>query len=189
MKDEVRRLVANLAKLCNRKQSAGAAGELFARKWFEREGLEYFQLPQCQNTMPAELAKRGGKRPDFAVALNKSESAVYVDAKFHQTKDLTEFSLKVSELEKYKSFITWMHIGRESNEPVDDVLFMLFPKELNGDRFVWIHLDEFAKGTKTSLENEPALTVSLLDRAELWFDNCAKNGVVQGPLLKAVTDE
>ncbi len=173
MKTDLRRLVANFAKRGNR-EDKGRAGELFARKWFEQKNLDYFPLPQTPDTMPSSLASCGGKRPDFAVALEDDDSVIYVDAKFHATGGLESFTLEERELQKFVGFREWVE-----NECGDhgerDVIFMLFPIELNGDRFVWIHLDEMLQATKTELEGKPARTILLSGRDGLWVD-CVTSG-------------
>lgn len=173
MKTALRRLIANFAKAGGSKEAAGNAGELFARKWFEREGMEYFRFPQSKGTKPHSLAARGGKRPDFAVALRNVDSLVYVDAKFHMTNDLTEFVLAESELEQFREFRIW--VKDECGDDGDrDVLFMLYPKEINGDRFVWVHLDEFSDAELVVIADEPARKLSLIGREGLWVDNVAR---------------
>lgn len=172
MKTDLRRLVASFAKADGTKEAAGSAGELFARKWFERERIEYFRFPQSKGTKPLTLAARGGKRPDFAVAMQNVDSLVYVDAKFHKTADLTEFTLTEAELKQFREFRIW--IRDECGDAGDrDVLFMLYPKEINGDRFVWVHLDEFSDAEAVLLEGEPARRLSLVGREGLWVDNVA----------------
>jgi hypothetical protein len=172
MKTDLRRLVANFAKADGTNEAAGKAGELFARKWFERERMDYFRFPQSKGTKPFTLAARGGKRPDFAVAMRDVDSLVYVDAKFHKTNNLTEFILKEAELQQFRVFRTW--IKDEYSDTGDrDVLFMLYPKEINGDRFVWVHLDEFSNAELVVFEGEPARKLSLIDREGLWVDNVA----------------
>ena len=170
MNSKLHRLVANIAKIDPNPSASGAAGELFARKWFEREGLEYFAFPQSQATKPSSLTQIGGKRPDFAVALLDGQPPVYVDAKFHQTKDGTEFSLEIAEFEKYMAFIQWV-----KQEGIDDgpihILFMLYPKEFSGDKFVWIDLDEIAKGELVTINDKPVRKISLSDRDGLWVDS------------------
>jgi hypothetical protein len=172
MKTELRRLVAHFAKSDGSKEAAGRAGELFARKWFEREHVEYFRFPQSHGTKPSSLAALGGKRPDFAVAMQDVDSLVYVDAKFHRTNNLTEFVLEEAELNQFRAFREWI---RDEYEDTGDrnVLFMLYPKENNGDKFVWVHLDEFSNAESVVLEGKPARKVSLKGRDGLWVDNVA----------------
>jgi hypothetical protein len=170
MKTKLRRLVANLAKADGGKEAAGNAGELFARKWLESESIDYFRFPQSKGTKPPTLTARGGKRPDFAVVMQDDNSLVYIDAKFHQTNNLTEFTLTEAELTQFREFRNWIR-DEYHDEGDRDVLFMLYPKENNGDQFVWIHLDEFSSAETVDFHGEPARKLSLQDRGDLWVDN------------------
>lgn len=168
MNSKLRQLIANLAKANGKPDMAGDAGELFARKWFERERIEYFKLPQSIATKPVSLVRCGGKRPDFGIELSADE-AVFVDAKFHTTNGGIEFRMKISEIAAYRAFQCWMKDDEATVDTID-ILFMIFPKEMNGDKFVWILLDEIEQGSDTTLGGEPAKSIPLTGRDYAWFD-------------------
>lgn len=171
MKHALRKLVAQMAISDRSPEAAGAAGERFAKHWFDTRGLEYYSIPQSPETMPSALAALGGKRPDFAVDFKGRDGVVYVDAKFHRTNELTQFAMTLEEINKYKALQAWDRSTFPDGDREADVIFILFPKELGSDAFVWVHLDEFANGVPTTIDGKPAIAVSLLDRDELWVDN------------------
>ena len=170
MKYKLRRLVAYMAISDGSPEAAGAAGEAFAKHWFAARGLEYYCIPQSPETMVSDLSSLGGKRPDFAVDFGGPDGVIYVDAKFHKTEGLTQFAMTVEEIEKYKALQAWDRAKFPEQDQDADVVFIVFPKELASDAFVWVHLDEFSTGTPTTLDGKPAVAVSLLDRDELWVD-------------------
>jgi hypothetical protein len=171
MKHELRRLIAHMAISDGSPEAAGAAGECFAKHWFAEHSLEYYCIPQSPETMPPALAAYGGKRPDFAVDFKGPDGVVYVDAKFHKTNGVTQFAMTVEEINKYKALQAWDRATSPGQLNDADVIFIVFPKELASDAFVWVHLDEFSRGTATTLDSKPAIAVSLLDRDELWVEN------------------
>lgn len=169
-KTKVRLLTANLAKTGSR-EDKGNFGESRTLQWFERHGINYFRWPQTRETMPKSLARIGGKRPDFAAELGGE--LVYFDAKFHSIPDLQEFALEVEELQKFSVFREWIR-DEFGDEGPRDVVLIVYPQELNGERFVIIHLDELLQGEPTTVGEKPALKVSLLNREETWFDQWPK---------------
>jgi hypothetical protein len=172
MKTDFRRLIASFAILNGKKEAKGNAGERFAKNWFERMDIEYYPLPQSIGTIPLSLSRLGGKRPDFAVALKDSESLVYIDAKFHQTNNVTEFVLEESEINRFVIFRDW--VRDECGDDGDrNIIIMLYPIELKGDRFVWIHIDDLVEGELAEIDGKPARKVSLLGRDGAWYDNVA----------------
>ncbi|WP_133166905.1 hypothetical protein [Solimicrobium silvestre] len=144
--------------------------ERWAREWFDHKGYDHFDFPQTPGTMPISLSKCGGKRPDFAFSLNENESLVYVDAKFHATNNITEFGLTVEELKKYEAFKKWA-LNELQDDGERDIILMLYPQELNGDRFTWILLDELLAEEDTIIDGKPAKKASLLGREDFWIGN------------------
>jgi hypothetical protein len=167
-KARVRLMAGRLAAIGSRTQK-GDFGEQRAREWFARQGLDYFYWPQARETMPRRLAQMGGKRPDFAVDFG--DALVYIDAKYHLTNGQTEFALENDELHKLSVFRDWV-LDEYNDEGPRDVVFMLYPIELSGERFVLIHLDEMLSGAPTRIREAAGRKVSLMDRAETWFDQC-----------------
>jgi hypothetical protein len=104
-KERMLRIAAELAKAGSR-ELKGEFGEQRAMKWFERHGYDYYRFPQTVKTMPKSLARRGGKRPDFAVDFGGD--MVYFDAKFHLLPDATEFALEEVKLQKFLAFREWV---------------------------------------------------------------------------------
>ncbi len=168
MNAKLRRLAANLLKAGGSREQKGDFGERLAKEWFERKGITYYRFPQTPETMPISLARAGGKRPDFAVELSDSESLIYVDAKFHKTNGAKEFVLEELEISKFEAFMNWskVELGDDGDR---DVIFMVYPQELSGDRFVIVHLDELLSGERVSLHGLPARRVTLQDRSDAWF--------------------
>jgi len=105
MNPKIRLLAGQLAKAGSIKDK-GDFGEACAKAWFRQRGLDFFHFPQSPETMPTSLARRGGKRPDFAVELQTE--TVYLDAKYHPTSSLTHFAIENSELEKLSQFRVWV---------------------------------------------------------------------------------
>jgi len=171
-KTRVRLLAGKLATIGTLKDR-GDFGEVRAKQWFERQGLEYFFWPQAREDMPRSLARKGGKRPDFAVDFG--DELVYIDAKYHLTNDLTEFSLEDEELQKLSVFRDWIR-EEYGDEGERDVVFMLYPIELSGERFVFIHLNEMIQGEPTVVRGKPGRKVPLLGREETWFDQWPSDG-------------
>ncbi|MCM5758206.1 hypothetical protein [Escherichia coli] len=48
---------------------------------------------------------------------------------------------------------------------------MVFPKEKDGKKFVFVSLDEFDKGECVTLASKNATKISLLNRDNLWLDH------------------
>jgi hypothetical protein len=111
----------------------------------------------------------GGKRPDFIADPKDNGSWLLIDAKYHSTANCTTFKLKDSEIVKYRGLVQFC--VEKFPEASLDMVFMVFPKECDGNKVVWVNLDEFDKGEPTTLLSEPATYVSLEDRDELWCTN------------------
>jgi hypothetical protein len=146
---------------------AGTDGEAYAENWLSKSGWKYEKVDQGKQTLSVELRKFGGKRPDFIVDPGDS-SFVLIDAKYHSTDNGKVFCLTDNEIGKYRRLQEFTE--QQFPNTVIDVIFMVIPKEYDGKRLVWVHLDEFDKGTQTSIKDMPATAVSLLDRQELWCD-------------------
>ena len=170
-KEKVRILAGRLASAGTRTDK-GDFGEIRAKQWFERHDVDFYHWPQSPEEMPSCLRLLGGKRPDFTITLGSE--AVYVDAKYHLTNDLTEFALEDVELAKFSAFRAWAHqnLGDTGDR---DVVFMVYPIELSGQRFVVIHLDELLDGEPTVVRGGPGRKVSLAGRDETWFDQWPEN--------------
>ena len=160
----VRLLAANMAK-AGSLTDRGDFGEARAKQWFERNNLVYWAIPQGKKEMPRSLSLRGGKRPDFGVEMG--DDVVYFDAKFHETGGVTEFGIEDSELAQFTAFRQWALDELEHTGP-RDVVLMVYPQELNGERFVLVHLDELLAGTPAIVRGNPGRKVSLVGREETW---------------------
>ena len=146
---------------------AGIDGEAYAEKWLSKSGWIYEMVDQGKHNLSSELRKFGGKRPDFIVDPGDA-SLVLVDAKYHSTDNGKVFCLPDGELAKYRRLKEFTE--RLCPDTMIDVLFMVIPKEHDGKRLVWVHLDEFNNGAPSLIKDLPATAVSLLDRQELWSD-------------------
>ncbi|MGM7448504.1 UNVERIFIED_ORG: hypothetical protein DFO82_2616 [Idiomarina abyssalis] len=157
---------STLRKQCS--TTAGEDGEKFAENWLANSGWTFEKIAQGKCNLAEELKKYGGKRPDYLIEVD-SGSVILADAKYHSTEDCTKFTLTDGELGKYRSLAKFC----EDSFPdkVFDVVFMLFPKECDGNKFVWVHLCEFDNGTATTLGGKPATEVDLSDRGGLWCEN------------------
>lgn len=148
-------------------ECAGIDGEAYAEMWLSKSGWKYEKVEQSRQTLSAELRMFGGKRPDFIVDSGDS-SFVLIDAKYHSTDNGKVFCLTDGEIAKYRRLKEFTE--QLCPDTLIDVIFMVIPKEHDGKRLTWVHLDEFNNGTPTLIKDLPATEVSLLDRQELWCD-------------------
>ena len=170
MDSKVRELFAKISK--ENETDAGNAGERFAEEWFKKQSFRYLKIPQSKSTKPKELIERNAKRPDFELLTDNEEQVMFMaDAKYHQTENCSSFTLSIDEINQYKAFKRWV-LDECPDGSICEICFILFPKELNGERLVVIGLDEFESGVETVIGNEkkPALKIQLNDN-NLWFDN------------------
>ena len=86
------------------KSHAGIAGERFAEEWFDAQGYQFTKLPQDPKTKPKSLVQCGGKRPDYELLTVDPNLMMMADAKYHQTENMTSFSLSDKELSEYQAF-------------------------------------------------------------------------------------
>jgi hypothetical protein len=164
----MRRLVANLTANSGTRNEKGELGERRAREWFDRHKIEYYAIPQGKNEMPMSLAQMGGKRPDFMISFGEGEPVVYMDAKFHNTSNVTEFVLEQSELDKYVAFRAW--IKEEYGDDGDrQVFFILYPHELSGEQFLLIDLEEMLTAERVTREDKPARKLRISKDEGPWF--------------------
>ncbi|WP_454843574.1 hypothetical protein [Rahnella aceris] len=161
--DEMRRA---LRKKCS--TTAGEDGEKYASKWLENSKWKYEYVEQGISNLSEGLKEYGGKRPDFIIEVD-SLSYILLDAKYHSTEGCTSFALTDCEIGKYRALHQFLK-NIYSNYTFD-VVFMVFPKEKNGDEFTFVSLDEFNKGECTTLASKDATKISLLNRDDLWFNS------------------
>lgn len=161
--DEIRK---RLRKQCA--ITAGEDGEEFARKWLVNAGWDFLYVEQGKTDQSDGLKKYGGKRPDFIIEA-ESNSFILLDAKYHSTEACTSFILTDYELGKYRALKQFL-IDEYSNYSFE-VIFMVFPKEEDGKKLVFVSLDEFDKGECVILASKSAMKISLLNRGGLWFDS------------------
>ena len=148
---------------------SGQWGERFARQWLNRNKWPFVDFDQGRTTMHQRLRKLGGKRPDFIIESGTETDVIVADAKFATTDDGKSFAMPDWEIEKYRQF----KVFAESEVPgtTCEVLFMVFPKEFDGKKFVWVELHEFSDGTACEVRGHPGTQVSLENRPSLWEDN------------------
>ena len=148
---------------------AGEDGEKLADKWLRRHGWTYQPVDQGIASLAPELREYGGKRPDFVALDKSSRDLLLLDAKYHSTDDGRVFRLSDPELDQYrrlKAFAEDFH-----GDGAVWVLFMLFPKEYDGQKLVWVDLEEFDSAPIFEGWAQPARELTLLHREGLWFDN------------------
>ncbi|EFH6662189.1 hypothetical protein L6X06_RS01085 [Escherichia coli] len=161
--DEIRR---KLRKQCP--TSAGEDGEEYALKWLENSQWEFVYVEQGKTDLSKSLKIYGGKRPDFIIEVD-SNTFILLDAKYHSTENCTSFTLTECEIGKYRALKQFL-INKNS-ELTFEVIFMVFPKEKDGKKFVFVSLDEFDKGECVTLASKNATKISLLNRDNLWLDH------------------
>ncbi len=183
-KAKVRQVAGKLAAAGSR-EDKGNFGEARAKEWFERKNLDYFHWPQTKASMPLDLSHRGGKRPDFAVLFG--DELVYFDAKYQDTANVTEFGLDDLEISKFLVFREWIRDTHQDGG-ARDVVLMVYPIELNGNRFVLIHLDEIRQGREGIVRGKPGRLVSLSDREDMWLDQVPANPPKLTGCVAAPTD-
>lgn len=146
--------------------TAGQDGESYARKWLEKSKWKFESVDQEKDTLSEKLKSYGGKRPDFIIEADGS-SYVLLDAKYHSTDGCTSFTLTDCEIGKYRALQQFLK--NALSDCIFEVVFMVFPKEKNGNEFTFVSLDEFDKGECTTLASKDATKISLLNRDDLWF--------------------
>src|SRR5262249_55540721 len=100
--EAMQKLVAAVTASWGSKGEKGKLGEMRAKAWLVLQDLRYEEIPQSPETMPPKLKARGGKRPDFKMWINESGPVYYMDAKFHDTAELTAFHMEMDELRQYE---------------------------------------------------------------------------------------
>lgn len=150
-------------------QAAGKDGERHAERWLQDHQWIYEPVDQGRWTLSKQLRERGGKRPDFIAESKSGDDILLLDAKYHSTENGTIFRLSDRELDQYRALKEFIEIHYSDGEVW--VLFMVLPKEHNGEKLVWVDLDEFDGAAVYVGWNESAKFVSLTDRDGLWYEN------------------
>ncbi|MEH0689234.1 hypothetical protein H4F17_09190 [Vibrio cholerae] len=138
---------------------SGKEGERLAVECCEKVGISLCTVNQMPDTFPEELKSYGGKRPDFIVDTDMQKLVAVIDAKYHQTNDLEDFTLQNEELDKYSGLKTFLK--DLSGEVEVWVIFMVFPKEASGQSYTVIELEEMLLGEDSTLAGKPAKKVTL----------------------------
>lgn len=140
---------------------SGKDGETFARLWLEKEQWGAVSVDQAIGSKSDELINAKAKRPDFVCM--SSEYIIWLDAKYHSTSNLTQFAMSIAELRQYscmKALSTAWYPSLKS-----DIFFMLFPKEEDGKRLVFVDLEEFYdRGVPYSFPDGPGLAIDIVER-------------------------
>lgn len=165
MSKSIQEIRARLRK--NIPECAGIDGEAYAKKWLAKSGWKYERVEQGRLTLSTELKECGGKRPDFIV--DPGDGWLFlIDTKYHSTGNGCYFRLTDDEIDKYCALKVFAQ--QSFPETRVAVIFMVFPKEYEGARFVWVSLSEFKRATPAQIRDLPAKEVSLLGRDDLWCD-------------------
>jgi hypothetical protein len=149
-------------------KTAGEDGEKYAEKWLHNSGLQYEKIEQGKFSLSNKLKSYGGKRPDFIASQDDEKYALLIDAKHHKTNNCKTFSLKDAEIGKYRGLECF--IKEEIPGLEFDVVFMVFPKECNGGKFIFVLLSEFNTGEATTIQSDPATEINLENLTEFWID-------------------
>ncbi len=151
----------------DRPRYAGYFGECLSEAWLRRENWKFSPIEQSPGTKPQRLKEFEGKRPDFFLEPEAGDNTIYFfEAKCYSTNECTTFALKNSELSGLKNFKAWYEAESQLEA---EVLFLLFPKEAQGFRFVWVALSEFDAGVAVTICGEAAVQISLKTKdAGLW---------------------
>lgn len=150
--------------------TAGEDGEMHAQRWLQANRWIFEPVEQGRATLSKELREHGGKRPDFIAENKTGDEIILLDAKYRNTDNCKIFWLTVSELNQYRALKSFTEIHHTIGEVL--VLFMVFPKEHDGKKLVWVDLSEFDNAPDyNGWYSEPAKFVSLTDRDDLWYDN------------------
>ncbi len=152
---------------------AGADGEEFARRWLRANGWTWDNVDQTPENICDALKSRGGKRPDF-VAEADADYYLLLDAKYHATEGCKTFKLRIDELAQYRIANDYIVELFSPTYPklLIETWFLVFPKEYDGTRVVFIELSEMEGGRMTTFpDGAPAKCVSLENRSEWWADN------------------
>lgn len=163
--EEIRK---DLRKKCS--ITAGQDGEEYANNWLTAVGWDFITVEQGIDTLSQKLKEYGGKRPDFIIK-HDDKTFIFLDAKYHSTENCTFFTLTDCELGKYRSLKSFFE--KEYPNYIFEVIFMVFPKEENGKRFIFVGLDEFVHGECTTLASKDArkVNISITTWSDLWFYN------------------
>lgn len=163
----------NQIRMLLRKQrpvTAGIDGEKYAMQWLQNNEWDFESVEQGVENLSEKLHNYGGKRPDFIAKVKEDDRLwILLDAKYHSTENCSSFILTEVELNKYRALRDFLK--ENFNENTFEVIFMLFPKEKDGTRLVFVGLDEFDSAECTTYASSHARKVSLCDRDDLWFDH------------------
>lgn len=148
---------------------SGKFGESKAKQWFDQSDWVYEEVNQQKNNLSKTLNSFGGKRPDFIIDTTEFEqpTILLVDAKFVSTNGGKHFTMKQEEIDKYLALKTYMKI--EFPNDICEILFIIFPKEDDGNKLVWVELSELNSGSTTKIHGKPAKRITLTDRGDLWY--------------------
>jgi len=136
-------MYAVLSKPKSEPEKAGKAGEYFAEQLFKLKGWNYEKLPQNILELPKLLKAFGGKRPDYIIEAKPEceNTIIVVDAKYHSTENCSKWYMENDEIIKYNGLKKYLE-DQYSNYVVY-VLFILFPKESNGNKVIFVSLSDF----------------------------------------------
>jgi hypothetical protein len=152
------------------KRMAGEDGEDYAAAWLNRNNWKFEKINQDIGTVSIELRDHfGGKRPDFLVNPNDQKITLFIDAKYHQTAGCKSFTLRNAEIAMYRGLKSFVE-SLDSSRTVE-ILFMVFPKECDGKKFVWVSLENFDSGIPVIYVGELATMVTLPNQDDLWCHN------------------
>ncbi|MCO4156919.1 hypothetical protein [Citrobacter amalonaticus] len=157
---------SELRKQCS--ITAGQDGEKYAIQWLKKSNWKFECVEQGTNTISSKLQEYGGKRPDYIIDADNS-TYILLDAKYHSTEECTSFTLTDCEIGKYRAL--HQYLTNACSDCTFEVVFMVFPKEKDGDEFTFVSLNEFNKGECTTLVSKVATKISLLNRDNLWVNS------------------
>jgi hypothetical protein len=166
-------LTQKFAKKKSRLYAGGPEGEAFARRWLTANKWTWVAIDQTPEQLCEELKALDGKRPDYAAAID-ADYFLLLDAKHHTTHDCQRFALSVTELTKYRVSNDYMMAKFLPPQPglLIETWFMVFPKECEGRRVVFVELSEMEGGERTTFpDGSLGKWISLENRSKWWADN------------------
>lgn len=141
---------------------SGIFGEKIAKKWLEQE-WEIIDV-SSQDKPFFDVNKNNAKRPDFVSIFNdgneSDDKIILWDAKFHTITN-NNFKLTDEELNKYYKLKELFCDEVECEKNDVHIIFMVLPKQDNGNVMYLVHLQQFSEGTCDDINGNPAKNVQL----------------------------
>lgn len=151
-----------LEEIKSDRDASGKFGEYLAKSWLEDDQWDLLDLNNGdQDFFSDELYEIGGKKPDFIGMADGISGVVLWDAKFHNVHDGI-FKLENQELQKYKALHKYFRTKTQDNVCV---IFMVIPKQSNGNKMYFVDLLQFEnEGVLIDFNGKQATQINLKDK-------------------------